>query len=197
MSRRVLDERAGITQRAAAVLGVLMILGMTASPLIAQWEEVETWSGTVENRMVEDQALDNQVVVTFDRWLSGDCVAQHKVPPLSLVTMEITAEVSSQVENAILADYFPSDWTVVDVSIFLNMFQKSLKHFPSYKPPKSPEIEFQLKKWRKIGATNGKAYSSSREGAPFGQLDQSNQPMPSYGAPLPENSRLLKRLELF
>ena len=26
-------------------LGVLMILGMTASPLVAEWEEAETWSG--------------------------------------------------------------------------------------------------------------------------------------------------------
>ncbi|MDH5443168.1 MAG: PGF-pre-PGF domain-containing protein, partial [Hadesarchaea archaeon] len=55
-----------------------------------------------------------KIVVTFDRQLSGDRVGQHKVPPLSLVTMKITAEVSSQVENATLIDYFPSSWTVAD-----------------------------------------------------------------------------------
>ena len=48
MSKRVLDKRAGMTQRAVAVLGVLMILWMTASPLVAQWEETETWSGTTD-----------------------------------------------------------------------------------------------------------------------------------------------------
>ena len=166
-----------MTQRAAAVLGVLMImiLGMTASQLVAQWEETETWSGTtdapaawqpveswmgsvwnqvsawrsveswsgtVENRMVENQALDNQVVVTFDRWLSGDRVAQHKVPPLSLVTMEITAEVSSQVENAVLADYFPSDWTVVDVSINFKYVSKIPETFPFLQTAQKPRNRF-------------------------------------------------------
>ena len=55
-----------------------------------------------------------EIVVTFDRQLSGDRVGQHKVPPLSLVNMKITAEVSSQVENATLIDYFPNSWTVAD-----------------------------------------------------------------------------------
>jgi len=54
--------------------------------------------------------------ITFDRQLSGDRVGQHKAPPLSPVNMTITATVSSQVENSVLADYFPSDWTVINAN---------------------------------------------------------------------------------
>ncbi len=95
---------------------------------LAAWQLVETWMGVIlENRpldnqitenqvMPENQGTDNQVVieVTFHRRLSGDRVGQRKVPPLSPVNMKITAEVSSQVENATLIDYFPSSWTVAD-----------------------------------------------------------------------------------
>ncbi len=56
------------------------------------------------------------VEVTFDRRLSGDKVGQHKAPPISPVNIAITATVSSQVNNATLADYFPSDWTVTDAN---------------------------------------------------------------------------------
>ncbi len=54
------------------------------------------------------------IQITFDRQLSGDRVGQHKVPPLSPVSVEIRAIVSSPVDNAILIDYFPNDWTVID-----------------------------------------------------------------------------------
>ncbi|MQY68178.1 MAG: hypothetical protein GH150_02170, partial [Hadesarchaea archaeon] len=77
----------------------------------AAWHPFEIWTGVLEN-----QGTDNQVVVTFDRRLSGDRVGQHKVPPLTPVNMTITVTVSSQVENAVLADYFPSDWTVTDAN---------------------------------------------------------------------------------
>ena len=54
------------------------------------------------------------VSVTFERKLSSDRGGKHKAPPLSPVTMEITARVSSPVENAVLIDYFPKGWTIVD-----------------------------------------------------------------------------------
>lgn len=56
------------------------------------------------------------ISVSFGRQLSGDRVGQHKVPPLSPVNMEITASVSSPVDNAVLIDYFPSNWTVIDAN---------------------------------------------------------------------------------
>ena len=82
--------------------------------VLAAWQLIETWTGVI----LENQGTDNQVVIEamFDRRLSGDRVGQHKVPPLSSVNMTITATVSSQVDNAILADYFPSGWTVTDAN---------------------------------------------------------------------------------
>ncbi|KUO43348.1 MAG: hypothetical protein APU95_05700, partial [Hadesarchaea archaeon YNP_N21] len=77
-----------------------------------QWGGIENWVGT----LFENQSPKTQVLVTFDRRLSGDRVGQHKVPPLSPVKITITVTVSSQVENAILADYFPRDWTVIDAN---------------------------------------------------------------------------------
>ena len=77
-----------------------------------QWEVIENWVGT----LFENQSPKTQVLVTFDRRLSGDRVGQHKVPPLSPVKITITVTVSSQVENAILADYFPNNWAVVDAN---------------------------------------------------------------------------------
>ncbi|MEM3514751.1 MAG: hypothetical protein QW495_05450, partial [Candidatus Hadarchaeum sp.] len=58
----------------------------------------------------------NGTSVAFDRRLSGDRVGQHKVPPISPVNIQITASVSSTVENAVLVDYFPSDWMVLDAN---------------------------------------------------------------------------------
>jgi len=52
--------------------------------------------------------------VTFDRQLSGDRVGQHKAPPLTPVTMTITATVSSPIDDGILIDHFPNEWFVVD-----------------------------------------------------------------------------------
>ncbi|MCK4405049.1 MAG: hypothetical protein KAV43_00900, partial [Hadesarchaea archaeon] len=80
----------------------------------AVWQFIEIWTGVI----LKNQAADNQVVieVTFDRRLSGDRVGQHKAPPLSPVNMTITATVSSQVDNATLADYFPSNWIVTDAN---------------------------------------------------------------------------------
>jgi len=106
---------------AVPVMLVLILLSPLAPEpnLDNQMEE----NKLVDNQVVlEDQGFDNQIAdkpafsVEFDRSLSGDRVGQHKVPPLTSVTMTITATVSSQVENAILADYFPSDWTVVDAN---------------------------------------------------------------------------------
>ncbi|MGC8816666.1 MAG: PGF-pre-PGF domain-containing protein [Candidatus Hadarchaeum sp.] len=54
------------------------------------------------------------VSVTFERRLSGEQGGQRKAPALSPVTMEITANVSAPVENAVLIDYFPKEWTIVD-----------------------------------------------------------------------------------
>jgi PGF-pre-PGF domain-containing protein len=96
----------------------------------ATWQPIGTWTGVVlenqvldnqitENRVVpKNQAPNNQVVieVTFDRQLSGHKVGQHKAPPLSPVSMTITATVSNQVDNTVLADYFPSDWSVIDAN---------------------------------------------------------------------------------
>ncbi|MBC7219761.1 MAG: hypothetical protein H5T49_06520, partial [Hadesarchaea archaeon] len=52
----------------------------------------------------------------FGRRLSGDRVGQHKVPPLSPIEMEITVSVSSTVDNAVIVDYFPKDWEVIDAN---------------------------------------------------------------------------------
>jgi len=93
-----INERAGATLTALAMLVMLL-----ASPILVVLGEQVT-------------AAQAGVEVTFGRWLSGDRVGQHKVPPLASVTMTITATASSHVENAVLADYFPSDWTVVDAN---------------------------------------------------------------------------------
>ncbi|MBI5254031.1 MAG: hypothetical protein HY930_06540, partial [Euryarchaeota archaeon] len=58
----------------------------------------------------------NTTSIIFDRELSGDRVGEHKVPPLSLVGMKITATVSGPIENGVLIDYFPVNWTILDVS---------------------------------------------------------------------------------
>ncbi|MEM2889746.1 MAG: hypothetical protein QW358_00140, partial [Candidatus Hadarchaeum sp.] len=75
------------------------------------------------------QVTINDVGVTFDRRLSGDRVGQHKAPPASPVNIQITASVSSTVENAVLIDYFPNEWAVLDanggsVSAYDNQYNK-------------------------------------------------------------------------
>jgi PGF-pre-PGF domain-containing protein len=111
---------------AVPVMLVLFLLNAPAAVAITSTQDagvaqpaenhvlIETWTGVI----LENQPPDNQVVieVTFDRRLSGDRVGQHKVPPLSPVNMTITVTVSSQVDNATLADYFPNDWTVTDAN---------------------------------------------------------------------------------
>ena len=54
------------------------------------------------------------VSVDFERRISGDRVGKHKAPSLSPVNMEITASVSLPVDDAVLIDYFPKDWTILD-----------------------------------------------------------------------------------
>ncbi|MEM3453433.1 MAG: hypothetical protein QW835_07420, partial [Candidatus Hadarchaeum sp.] len=54
------------------------------------------------------------VSVTFERQVSGERGGQHKAPALSPITMKITARVSSPVENAVLIEYFPKEWKIVD-----------------------------------------------------------------------------------
>ncbi|MFH1774970.1 MAG: cell wall-binding repeat-containing protein [Methanobacteriota archaeon] len=58
----------------------------------------------------------NATTITFDRELSGDKVGQHKAPPLSLVGMKITATTSSPIENGVLIDYYPVEWTISDAN---------------------------------------------------------------------------------
>ncbi len=54
------------------------------------------------------------MTVTFDRRLAGDKVGQHKVPPISTITMTISATVSTALPNVTLIDHFPSAWGVID-----------------------------------------------------------------------------------
>jgi predicted CxxxxCH...CXXCH cytochrome family protein len=51
--------------------------------------------------------------VNFDRRLEGLKTGQHKVPPTTEIEITITATVSSTVENAILRDYVPKDFTII------------------------------------------------------------------------------------
>jgi len=84
------------------------------SSTVGSGEEIrvsEIWTVVLGEQVTTAQA---GVEVTFDRRLSGDRVGQHKAPPLSPVTMTITATVSSPVDSAVIVDYFPKDWSVVD-----------------------------------------------------------------------------------
>ncbi|HEX9015988.1 MAG TPA: cytochrome c3 family protein [Chloroflexota bacterium] len=56
------------------------------------------------------------LAVTFDRSLSGDRVGEHKVPPLSRITMTLTATLSASVAQGELVDYFPSEWGIADAA---------------------------------------------------------------------------------
>ncbi|WP_445474591.1 FG-GAP-like repeat-containing protein [Methanococcoides methylutens] len=52
--------------------------------------------------------------MSFSRLLSGHKVGQHKVPPIVNIDIEITAEVTSTVSNAILIDHYPEGWIIQD-----------------------------------------------------------------------------------
>jgi parallel beta-helix repeat protein len=52
--------------------------------------------------------------VAFDRTLDGPKTGNHKVPPTTLVEVTITGSVSGPVENAVLKDYVPKDFTIID-----------------------------------------------------------------------------------
>ncbi|MEE8173698.1 MAG: cytochrome c3 family protein, partial [Dehalococcoidia bacterium] len=52
--------------------------------------------------------------LTFDRRLSGDGVGQHKAPPDTYVTMEVSVSTEAELATAALADYFPASWLVSD-----------------------------------------------------------------------------------
>jgi predicted CXXCH cytochrome family protein len=67
-----------------------------------------TWS-SVSYRHVTAQG-----VGVFDRRLSGDKVGQHKVPPGTVVAMQVSVSNETGMTLTALADYFPSSWSVVD-----------------------------------------------------------------------------------
>ncbi|MGQ9787842.1 MAG: hypothetical protein ACUVQM_00795, partial [Candidatus Hadarchaeaceae archaeon] len=54
------------------------------------------------------------VAVTFSREISGEKLGKKRALALTPLTMEITVSVSSPVENAVLVDYFPKDWKILD-----------------------------------------------------------------------------------
>lgn len=52
--------------------------------------------------------------VAFDRALKGDRVGQHKVPPTSKITVQISAKVSTALSKVTLVDHLPAGWSVAD-----------------------------------------------------------------------------------
>jgi len=54
--------------------------------------------------------------IIFERDLICHKCGKHKAPPLTDVNMTISAKVSSLVYNAILIDYYPNEWVVVDAN---------------------------------------------------------------------------------
>ncbi|MFH1664421.1 MAG: hypothetical protein ABH986_06515, partial [archaeon] len=52
-------------------------------------------------------------LISFDRLFECPKCGQHKVPPLTTVTMTITAETQEFYENAVLTEFFPVEWQIV------------------------------------------------------------------------------------
>jgi len=89
------SQRAGVTLTAVVMLGMLL-----ASPLVA--------IPSVKS------AAPPPIGLTFDRYLSGNRVGQHKAPPITPVTMMIAATASGPIDNGVLIDYFPNEWFMID-----------------------------------------------------------------------------------
>ncbi|MBI4010010.1 MAG: hypothetical protein HY361_02340, partial [Candidatus Aenigmarchaeota archaeon] len=54
--------------------------------------------------------------INFDRNLDCHKCGQHKAPPLVGVNMTITVNVPNPAANSTLSDYFPADWTIIDIN---------------------------------------------------------------------------------
>jgi hypothetical protein len=56
------------------------------------------------------------ITMSFDRNLDCHKCGNHKAPPLTNINMTISVEASEVVENGVLIEYYPKDWTIINAN---------------------------------------------------------------------------------